>query len=147
MLRTCYALTGALLLITVCIGCSNSDIETASVKGKVTMDDKPLANASVVFIPENGRPAGASTDDEGNYVLTFSGDRQGAMLGKNIVKISTLSDPSETEAGEIIPGTPETVPIQYNAETTLEFMVEQKENIANFDLSSEGEIADHEGES
>ena len=79
------------LLIGVCLlisGCSESGPEIASVKGKVTMDGKPLANAAVVFIPENGRPAGARTDAEGNYELNFTQGRKGTMPGKNQVGAS-----------------------------------------------------------
>jgi hypothetical protein len=40
------------------------------VQGKVTMNDKPLAEATVVFIPEGGGPeAGAMTDAEGSFRL------------------------------------------------------------------------------
>jgi hypothetical protein len=38
--------------------------EIASVEGTVTMDGNPLPNASVVFIPPAGRPAGARTNAE-----------------------------------------------------------------------------------
>ncbi len=144
MKRTSYVMLGSLLLAVACVGCGGDDIEIASVEGTVTMDGQPLANASVVFVPESGRPAGASTDENGKYVLSFGGERQGAMLGKNRVRISTLADPSEDDDGNIIPGAPETVPMKYNTDTELEFVVEQKKNIADFALDSEGEIQDVE---
>ena len=133
---------GACLLALACLGCGGGGPAIASVEGTVTLDGKPLPNASVVFVPENGRPAGATTDGRGHYVLTFTGGREGAMLGKNKVRISTARDPSETPSGEPIPAVPETIPMKYNAQTELEFTVEAgKPNIANFDLSSEGELA------
>ena len=60
------------MLLGLVTGCSSSGPEIASVSGRITMDGKPLANATVVFIPENGRPAGARTDADGKYVLNFT---------------------------------------------------------------------------
>ncbi len=119
-------------------------VEIAPVEGTVTMDGKPLANASIVFIPELGRPAGAMTDKKGHYVLSFAGGRLGAMLGRNKVRISTVRDPSEDQDGNIIPGAPEIVPMKYNARTELKYTVGKGKNVVNFDLSSDGEIFDSE---
>ena len=142
--KQCVGL-GVCLLVVACIGCGPGGPEIAPVQGTVTMDGDPLPNASVVFVPENGRPAGATTDSQGRYKLTFSEGREGAMLGKHKVRISTASDPSETPGGEPIPGTPETIPMKYNALTELEFTVKAGEpNTADFELESEGEIADQD---
>jgi hypothetical protein len=137
-----YARTCALIVVCLLVsGCSEGGPEIAGVKGKVTMDGKPLANAAVVFVPEKGRPAGARTDAEGNYELTFTEGRKGTMPGVNKVRISTAADPSETPEGKRIPAQPETVPMKYNAQTELTFTVEaDKENIANFDLESGGAL-------
>ena len=139
-LKNCVVL-GACLSVLACLGCAPTGPDIESVEGTVTLDGEPLPNASVVFVPENGRPAGAMTDDQGHYVLTFSEGRQGAMLGKHKVQISTATDPSETPSGEAIPAVPETIPSKYNAQTELEFTVEAgKKNTADFDLESEGEL-------
>ncbi len=123
-------------------GCSRSGPEIAYVTGRVTMDSKPLANAAVVFIPENGRPAGATTDADGNYVLNFTQGRRGAIPGKNLIRISTQREAQQDASGKPIPGSRETVPAKYNTNTTLEFTVEpKKKNVANFDLQSGGPIA------
>jgi len=130
-----------LALAVACAGCGPGGPEIASVEGTVTMDGKPLPNAAVVFIPENGRPAGATTDSEGHYALNFTAGRQGAIPGTNTVRITTERDPSETEDGTPIPASPETVPMKYNAASELEFTVEAgKNNVANFDLVSGGPI-------
>ena len=140
-LKNCVVF-GACLLVLACLGCTPTGPAIEPVQGTVTLDGEPLANASVVFIPENGRPAGATTDSQGHYVLTFTEGREGATLGKHKVQIRTARDPSETPSGEPIPAVPETIPMKYNAQTELEFTVEAgKPNIANFDLSSEGELA------
>ncbi len=129
-----WALIGPVLLLA---GCGSSGPEIAYVTGRVTMDGKPLANATVVFIPENGRPAGANTDADGNYVLNFTQGRRGAIPGKNTIRIMTMRDAGQDENGQTVPGSPETVPAKYNTASTLTFTVEpKKNNIANFDLDS-----------
>jgi hypothetical protein len=106
------------------------------------MDGKPLSDATVVFVPENGRPSGATTDEDGNYVLNFAGGRKGAIPGTCSVRVLTMRDAGQDENGDSVPGRPETVPARYNAESELTFEVEPgKDNVANFDLKSDGAIA------
>src|SRR5688572_25887861 len=93
-----------------------------------TMDGKPLPNATVLFVPENGRPAGANTDADGNYVLNFTQGRRGAIPGVNTVRIMTQRDAGQDDDGQTVPGSPETVPAKYNTESTLTFTVEAKKN-------------------
>jgi len=126
-------------------GCGPSGPEIAYVTGRVTMDGKPLANATVVFIPENGRPAGARTDADGKYVLNFTEDRRGAIPGKNSIRITTQREGSQDKDGKTIPGSKETIPNRYNTASELSFTVEpKKKNVANFDLQSGGPITPSE---
>ncbi len=129
-----------------CLGCSAGGPEIAYVAGRVTMDGKPLANASVIFIPEDGRPAGAKTDADGNYVLNFDQSRRGAMPGKNIVRITTQREAEQDENGKVVvPASRETIPMEYNAASTLEFTVEpKKKNVANFSLKPGGKVLSSE---
>jgi hypothetical protein len=129
------------LMMVPCLGCGPGGPELGAVEGTVIMDNEPLPNASVVFIPENGRPAGARTDEEGHYELNFTEGRQGAMLGPAKVLITTVRDPGTDEEGNPIPGSPETVPKRYNTQTELTFTVKEGHNTADFKLSSEGELA------
>jgi hypothetical protein len=127
-------------LLAFCLGCDRGP-EIASVEGTVTMDGKPLSNATVVFIPENGRPAGGRTDERGHYSLIFTRGRSGALLGKNSIRITTAAEATEAADGTPIPAQRETIPAKYNSQSTLEFTVEGgKENIANFDLDSKGAL-------
>jgi hypothetical protein len=123
-------------------GCSSSGPEIAYVEGRVTMDGKPLSDATVVFVPENGRPSGATTDEDGRYVLNFAQGRKGAIPGNSSVRIMTMRDADQDEEGNSIPARKETVPARYNTDTTLTFDVEpKKKNVANFELESTGQIA------
>lgn len=133
-----------LLLVVVSLmvaGCDDGP-GIASVEGTVTMDDKPLPNATVIFTPAaGGRPAAGRTDSEGKYKLNFSAGRKGAIPGINKVRLTTKADPYENEDGTKVPASPETVPMEYNQQSTLEFNVEDgKVNVADFQLKSGGKV-------
>jgi len=130
------------LLLLTCAGCGPGGPDIASVSGRVTMDGKPLAHATIVFSPENGRPAGARTDENGNYTLNFTEGRQGAIPGPNTIQITTVRDAEKDENGKtLVPASKEIVPMEYNAASKLIFTVEpKKKNVANFDLKSGGKI-------
>lgn len=128
-------------ILCVSLGCGAGGPEIATVEGTVLMDGKPLKNASVVFVPSGGRPAGGPTDDDGKYVLNFSGGRKGAIPGESRVQITTKADPYTDENGKAVPGRRETVPAEYNTQSTLTFNVKPGEkNVANFELKSGGKI-------
>ncbi len=136
-----YRVCSAYLVVVLLAGCGSSGPEIASVKGTITLDGKPLPNATIVFIPPEGRPAGAKTNAEGKYELNFSNGRKGTMPGLNKIRLTTLSEASQDENGNAIPGSKEIIPMQYNQMSTLEFLVEPgKQNIADFALESKGKI-------
>lgn len=125
----------ALLLFITCVGCGGRGPKIATVRGTVTVDGEPLPYAAVVFNPENGRPAGATTDEDGNYTLNFTEGRQGALLGTHRVVITTRRDPWKDKHGNPQPGSKEKLPARYNSNSILTFTVEPAtENIADFDL-------------
>jgi hypothetical protein len=68
-------------------GCSRG--KPVRVHGSVTLDDKPLAGATVVFQPvENtGRSAGGLTDTLGNFDLTTFRTGDGALPGEYRVTV------------------------------------------------------------
>jgi len=130
--------TGLVLL--VFSGCGGNP-NLAPVEGTVTMDGKPLADATVLFINAQSRPAAAKTDKNGFYRLSFSDDEPGAYIGKNIVRITTVQGVGLADDGSSIPGVKETVPIKYNARSKLEFHVQAKRtNVADFQLDSKGPV-------
>ena len=87
-LRITFALGLGLFLI----GC-RSDDRVAAVTGVVTLDDKPIAEASVTFMPkEGGRPAFGVTDASGKYELTTFEEGDGALIGNHIVTILAVDE-------------------------------------------------------
>jgi len=126
----------ALVACTVMAGCGEGGKEkVAKVSGKLTYKGAALANVTVTFTPEKGRPATGETDSEGKFKLSTFGKDDGAVFGKHKI---TLSEKS-TGAAPAMPGTPEAAnavaqadrfPAKYKdtKTTTLEFEVKSGSN-------------------
>src|SRR5436190_17304443 len=95
---------------------------TVPVEGKVTLDKKPLANATVMFAPTKANGPGpfvGTTDDQGQFKLgLLESSRAGAVVGGYSVIIATVkSDPRNEKPA----GTKEIVPAEYrNGSKTYE---------------------------
>src|SRR5260370_27480063 len=86
-----------LILALPLAGCGGrGGYKTAPVSGRVTLDNKPLPNASVTFVPKSDAPANERpppsvgvTDDDGRYTLTVNDNTKadGAVVGKHDVTI------------------------------------------------------------
>jgi hypothetical protein len=75
------------LALIVLAGC-NSGVELGGVEGRVTNNGQPQPKLWVEFRPAaGGRPAEGYTDANGHYELQYTGDRAGALVGKNRVRI------------------------------------------------------------
>src|SRR5262245_3726367 len=90
-------------------GCSASKF--APVSGKVTMNGKPLANATVAFNPipaegsiESGPTSVGTTNQSGEFTLRATLKQTGAMVGKHRVTISAMSSQPAVEGdGPVAP--------------------------------------------
>lgn len=108
---------------TICTGCGSAASagpkpeSFVSVKGAVTMDNKPLDGAMVIFFPQDAKMAdgaNAITDANGNFELT-TGGATGAVPGNYRVLVSRLVDPS----GRPVIATPDTPPANVGAIESL----------------------------
>jgi hypothetical protein len=67
-------------------GCgSKSGLDTVPIKGEVTYNGKPLADGTVVYLPEqgsSGRQAMAPIQSDGSFSLTTQTANDGVMKGK-----------------------------------------------------------------
>jgi hypothetical protein len=90
------------------LGCGSQKV--ASVSGRVTLNNQPLADATVSFQPI--APAGkmiagpgstGKTDADGRYTLTLMSGQSGAVVGQHQVTITALNpkigDADERETG------------------------------------------------
>jgi hypothetical protein len=129
MLRPHHFLICA-LVFAVLAGCEKSGPELAPVRGRVTLDGRPLATADVMFQPEGGeRPSIGRTAADGRYELGYKRGVPGAIVGPHKVAIALVT--------EITRG-PQIVPPRYNTESELRVEVEPvKQNVFDFDLTSD----------
>jgi len=115
------------------IACSKAaGPELADVSGVITLDGEPLANAGIMFQPEFGRPAFATTDSQGGYSLRYSEGSKGGAIGTNYVYI-------RTEIGSEDGGPPvvkEKLPVRYHEKTELTANITSGKNTINFELFS-----------
>jgi hypothetical protein len=102
----------------------------APVSGKVTLDGKPLGNATVTFMPDSdaknpGPGSQAKTDAEGKYTLQLLTGERGAILGKHVVSITAY----EGDDGSVPSSAPTSVfrkailDEKYNSKSELRFEV------------------------
>lgn len=118
----------ALVVLLPMSACGKPGVQIGAVRGTVKMEGRPLPKALLRFAPEGGgRSAQGITDDQGHYTLSYTARLSGALVGKNKVMITTgpLEDVSRKS---------ESVPKQYNDETTLIVDVQAGENTFDFDL-------------
>jgi hypothetical protein len=121
----------ACLLLAGCGGTEHPDV--ADVRGTVTLDGQPLANASIMFQPTTaGRPSLGTTDDQGNYTLLYLDGVEGAMLGTHKVVIRTEVPGEDGEP----PVVREKLLPKYHNRSELTAEVAQGKNTIDFPLSS-----------
>src|SRR5262245_1891984 len=126
-------------------GCAGSKV--APVSGRVTLDGKPLAHATVVFQPDSadknpGPGSSGVTDKDGRYTLrVMTTNAAGALVGKHKVTVTAYEGDAEGESSapsatnKVIRKA--LVPHEYNVHTKLTFDVPPRGSAdANFDLKS-----------
>jgi hypothetical protein len=137
---------GCLIAAGACLGCGGAAGDTPElnhVRGRVTLDGKPLPNASVVFTPRaGGRSTYSITDEHGDYELGYSTAAEGTPPGEYLVSIRTGRVAEEDlNTGQTLPAVPETVPSVYNVKSSLTMKVPAEDGEYDFQLKSDaGEI-------
>ena len=88
---------GFLSLICLLAGCGGSGV--SAVEGVVTLDGKPLQNASIHFVPQGaGRDATGQTDASGHFTMSTFKPGDGVVPGEYKVVISPpLGEPDPTQ--------------------------------------------------
>ena len=137
MLKGNTKLVVLLVLIVATTASCGGLADTVPVEGKVTLDKKPLANATVMFTPMKGNGAGpfvGTTDDQGQFMLgLFESSRVGAAVGDYNVIIATVkSDPNENSTQ----GKKEIVPAEYRNGSIKYEVRPGGTTEANFDMKS-----------
>jgi hypothetical protein len=137
--RISWLFVGAAIGTTAVIGCGLSGA-SSSVKGKVTLDGKPLAGAGVSFAlttAPTGRSEGlfvGVTDNQGGFALRPANPKsEGMPAGKYLVSITTTYVEGGVPDYEQPPR--ERVPLKYRKGIEFEVPAGGTSD-ANFDLKS-----------
>ena len=119
----------------VCLaGCGGPEHpEVGRVSGVVTLDGQPLAEATVMFQPTNGRASIATTDSAGKYSLIYLDGVPGAKLGAHTVIIRTEIPGEDGQP----PIAKEKLPKKYHENTELTAEVKRGSNTFNFELKGQ----------
>lgn len=117
----------------VCTGCGSKGDrpELGAVKGKVTIDGKPLGGAIVVFMPDSGRPATGMTDAEGNYELEYLHGAKGTKVGPNTIGFAVPTGGSTSAP----------IPQKYQNRSDIKVDVKPGSNTFDFDLKADAASA------
>jgi hypothetical protein len=122
----------ACALLLPAVGC-DSKAKFVPVSGKVTLDGKPLANATVSFQPvakpgavDAGAGSTGKTNVNGEFTLMAATGQKGAIVGKHRVMITKVEE--QVGTGDERPprgGWPQQdqVPARYNTESKETFDV------------------------
>lgn len=123
---------GTLFVLCGAVGCGRSGDrpELGTVSGIVTLENKPLSGATVLFIPETGRGSSATTDAAGRYMLQYTDSQTGARVGHHIVQISMNASPIDGEVQQ------DPVPVKYHENSILSADVKPGVNEFNFELEA-----------
>jgi len=120
------------LLTALAAGCTQDDRpKLGLVRGKVTLDGRPLVGARIVFRPvpsERGRASTGFTDAEGNYEMIYIRDIRGASVGSHLVWIT----PADFDANVA-----EELRRDHNRQYVLQRRVHPGRQEMNFDLRSD----------
>ena len=125
-------------------GGSSKGPERAAISGTVTLDETPIQQGTIIFLPSGakGGPTSGGVIENGKYSIPAE---KGAVLGEHKIEIRSM-----TKTGKQIPVLPpaasatgfvdemvEAVPAKFNSNTTLTVTVESGFNVVDFDLKSE----------
>ena len=148
----CVFIALATLMALGC-GTKGKGLKVEFVTGKVTLDNEPIAEASVIFVPKTDTPpmetASGITDANGVYKLTSgNGDPQaGAVEGEYTVLVSKILAKSLREGQDYAASTGYNVPYTQthllpakyrdNKATPLSATVKRGKNTLNFELTKE----------
>lgn len=119
-------------LLTLTVGCSSQQAGpvTSAVRGRVTLDGKPLDQALIAFVPidDTVGPRAVGLIEFGEYALE---PPQGPVAGSMRVEITRVPEedeplPGQKFEGPKVLGTP--IPARYNSQTQLKATIQEGEN-------------------
>lgn len=83
-------------------GCVDSGPKIVPIEGTVTHKGQPVPNVRIYFVPTDGRPSWAISDENGHFALDYDQEHDGAKVGTHkvwIVDESGNVDPTVAMSG------------------------------------------------
>jgi hypothetical protein len=128
-------LTSLLALCSLSLGCSKQDPNRGQVTGTVEVDGQPAAEGAIAFTPIDGNTAGTGGDIvNGRY--TVNANIGPSKVAINVPKVVGERKLYDTPNSPVRPIVEESLPPQYNDQTTLTYDVKPGENEQNFSLKT-----------
>jgi len=101
-----------LVLSATLAGCGPQKPETVKVRGLVSLDGKPVEDATVGFTPKDGgRPAMGTTDASGQFLLTTFAPGDGAIVGTHTVTVSKIRSTGQQVDASTVPAGSNAMPL------------------------------------
>lgn len=119
-------------------GCGPSGPAIAEIKGKVTLDGKPLTGGGISFIPQTAKGVRSSgvINAQGEFTVYTPSGQKGAIVGTHTVVIlpplsatgggSTPGGTAPTDSGPVAP-----IPGKYSDAAKTDLSAEVKKGIVN----------------
>lgn len=119
----------------IALGCSGQDPNRGQITGLVEVDGQPAAKGAIAFTPVDGNsPASGGDIVDGRYtVKAFTGPSKVAIRVPKVVGQRKLYDTPDSPIQSVME---ESLPPQYNDETTLTCDVKPGPNEQNFSLKT-----------
>ena len=113
------------------IGCGRPayQLETASVRGKVTLDGRPLPSGYVVVPTARGRMASGEIQSDGTFVLSTYEQGDGAQVGTHPVVVNEVPP---DEFADVPEERRVRIPTRYTSAGTSGLTVDVKSDEDNF---------------
>lgn len=125
------SLTAAIVLST---GCSQGDRPPLGyVSGTVTIDGEPLRGVIVAYLPDQGRTAVGTTDENGKYEIEYLQGVKGCKVGPSTIGFMAPTGGSPSHA----------IPPKYENKSEFKVDVKAGNNKFDFNLESDGKAEKH----
>lgn len=111
----CIAAAALSLLIAATAGCQSKS-SVVPVRGKVTMDGKPLTKGMIATLPAAGRGANAIIQPDGTFELRTFAKNDGATVG--VHKVAIVANDAPTNGGPEAGSGKSLVPKRYTSPET-----------------------------
>jgi len=124
----------AIGMLATLVSCGPRD-PRVTIQGTVSLDEKPLAQGQVVFIPDNKaiRAEGAALKDGGFTIRVHKGPHR-VEINAAVGEQRNAGPNAPPEAGTV---TRSIIPPRYNEKSTLTFDVQSAKDRPAFDLTSD----------